>query len=123
MYQTIFLKGGKEVLTFLQADFASAYNMPGGAVVVSVVDPFGQEIFDKLYKTPAFSPFIKQTASFESTSGPGYYTFDFSSLAGGHAAIIDDVSVMPEPKTALTLPAGLGLLALRSRKRKMSPIS
>ncbi len=113
--QTIALNAGSNTLNFLQADFGTNFESPGGQIDVTVLDGTTTVVGPQLFTTPNFSGFIAQQLTFNAASS-GNYTFDFTSVAG-HAAIIDGVTMAPEPTSMAALGLGLAALVLRRRTK------
>lgn len=115
--QRVTLDPGTYNLSFLQADFRTAFATPGGQVRVNVLDPLNNNLFTpQLFTTPNFSDFTEQTLQFTVTS-TALYRINFLSIQN-HAGMIDDVRLeaVPEPITLALIP--LAALAFKRKSRR-----
>lgn len=115
--QSVNLTAGSHEVSFLQADFGSVFQVPGGEIYLSILNSDNSELVaPTLYSTPEFSDFIDQTLKFDAPTD-GDYTFRFTTVSG-HAGLIDDVHLVgavPEPATLIVVGLGFGGLLLRRR--------
>jgi hypothetical protein len=115
--QSVDVTAGEHTLSFLQADFASNFETPGGAVLVSILNPDDSVLLaPTLFSTGTFSPFIQQSLNFNAATAGGY-TVQFTSV-GGQAGIIDDVhmdAAAPEPASMFLVALGAAAIAKRRR--------
>lgn len=116
--QSVVVDAGANALSFLLADYASDYSVPGGAILVSIVrDSDSLAIVSSQgFTTPDYSDFLRKSLTFTAPTSEAY-TFTFQGVAG-HAGNIDDVTLraVPEPTTVAGL--GLGALGLMRRRRR-----
>lgn len=114
--QAVTLTAGANRLSYLQADFASAFASPGGAIDVTIVrDSDSQTILHQETDTADFSDFVTKTINFTAPTA-GSYTFSFAGV-GGHAALIDNVHVAAVPEPTTMAAVGLGLVGIARRRR------
>ena len=115
--QALTLSLGSHTLSFLQADFASSFQTPGGAVDVTIYNPDSSVLVGPtLFTTTTYSDFIQQSLTF-TTPTEGSYDVQFTTI-GGQAGIIDNVRMDAVPEPAPIAALGLGALGLLLRRRR-----
>ena len=112
VYFTLNLAAGNYAIAF---DYNRQLYGPSGfdlKINGSTVESFADQAADNIWKT--------HTEAFTTLGGAVTFSFVTGHLAPNVGALIDNVTVVPEPETYALMLAGLGLVGFMARRRKLA---